>query len=296
MLTQLFPRRWTGALTAALVLCPAAAAQAPFSLTSQPSGSAPLLQREHWLAGLVNSDTLAAQAGSARVRMFRMMPGYIADPVGLTGLDGDEEVAKHDPVAQRMMARNPLDGPEANWLQVSIGQDNPYFDLRRPGDPGGLGYHRLYSQVQLADWGSTTICLNLSAVTPAGQQDGGLQNGPTVLTPGLGVFQDLGNGLALQGYVGHNVRASMNNDFNENALKWGMGFQCPVPGLTSKLQDQGVFFFMQALATYNYEGYRPNGRPTNWEFVPGVHYRFSSNCWMSLGASRNGLLTCSWQF
>jgi hypothetical protein len=53
---------------------------------------------------------------------------------------------------------------------------------------------------------------------------------------------------------------------------------------------------MQALAQYNYEGYRPDGRATNWEFVPGVHYRFNNNCWMSLGASKHGLFTCSWQF
>jgi hypothetical protein len=296
MNTALPFRRWSWALAAALATCPAAAAQqAPFLLTDKQDGSEPLLRREHWLAGLVTPATLAAQpsTGSARVRMFRMLPGYSSDAVGLYGLD--DNVPGDDPVVKSLLTRNPLDGPESNWLQISIGQDNPYFDLRRPGDPGGVGYHRLYTQMQLADWGSTSICLGLQAVTPAGQQDGGYQNGPTVLTPGLAVFQDLGNGLALHGFVGHDVRASMNSDFNENALRWGMGFQCPIPGLTTQ-QDRGFFLFMQALADYNYEGYRPNGRATNWEFVPGVHYRFNNNCWMSLGASRRGLLTCSWQF
>ena len=39
-----------------------------------------------------------------------------------------------------------------------------------------------------------------------------------------------------------------------------------------------------------------DGREMGWEFVPGVHWRLSDNFWMSLGAARRGMFTCSWQF
>jgi hypothetical protein len=280
------------ALAAALVVGPSASAQAPAVALPVPDNAQPLLRREHWLAGLMPPSGYVPGSNTARVFMPGMMPGFISSsPIGMIP---DEDVYPPDDPGTAVVARSPLEGSEPDWVRVDIGRDNPLFDLRRPGDPGGVGYYRLFSQMQVADWGSTSVCLGLQAVTPAGQKDGGLQNGPTVLTPGLSIFQDLGNGTALQGYVGHELRPRM-NDFDENTLKWGVGFQCPVPLLNSRT-DQGLFFYMQALAHYNYEGYRPDGRATTWEFVPGVHYRFNSNCWMSLGASKHSLLTCVFQF
>jgi hypothetical protein len=141
------------------------------------------------------------------------------------------------------------------------------------------------------------VCLNLQAVTPAGLQSGGVQDGPTVLTPGLGLFQELGFGTALQGFVGQHITTNTRAaDPTWHALHYGMGIQCPLLGPDSS-REQGLFLFMQALGSYQYDpDYRPNGRANNWEFVPGVHWRVSDKCWMSLGASRNTMFTCSWQF
>ncbi len=291
MVLRLIFRPWSWALTTALAVCPAAAAQVPaLSLDTLDSGQ-PLLRREHWMAGLMPPSGYVPPSNTARVQMLGMMPGFISNPIGMIP---DEDDYPPDDPGTAVLKRSPLEGSEPDWIQVAIGRDNPLFDLRRPTDPGGVGFYRLYSQMQLADWGSTSVCLGLQAVTPAGQQYDGLNNGPTVLTPGLSIFQDLGNGTALQGYVGHDLRPQL-TDLNENTLKWGVGLQCPMPVLNNRA-DQGLFLFMQALAQYNYEGYRPDGRATSWELVPGVHYRISSNCWMSLSASRSGLFTCSWQF
>jgi hypothetical protein len=60
--------------------------------------------------------------------------------------------------------------------------------------------------------------------------------------------------------------------------------------------DQGLYVFLQALGRYQYEADARTGRAANWDLVPGVHFRLSDKCWMSLGASRNGLFTCSWRF
>ena len=74
----------------------------------------------------------AASANTARanrIRLFRITPGFLSDPVGLT--DPDEQAAPDDPA-----------DPAPDWLTVTMGPDNPFFDLRRPGDPGASAITR----------------------------------------------------------------------------------------------------------------------------------------------------------
>jgi hypothetical protein len=216
-----------------------------------------------------------------------MMPGFLSDPPvpgsGQTPLPSDP-------------ATGPAPGGEATpgRVNVVVREDNPYFDLRQPDDPGGVGFHRLHSQLQLLESGTTSVCLNLQAVAPAGSASGGAPDGPTVFTPGLAVFQELGGGTALQGFVGQHIWANGAGEPPGQSVQYGMGVQWPVLGLGGR--EQGLYLFMQALGRYQYEGERLSGRAANWEFVPGVHWRVHEKCWFSLGASRTSLLTCSWQF
>jgi hypothetical protein len=228
----------------------------------------------------------------ARFRLFRMLPGFLSDPPGLDG--GDDPVSPNDPAASLFSAKD-ADGPA--WIQVALGSDNPFFDFRWRGDPGGVGYYKMHSQVQLLDSGSTSLCLNCQAFTPAGLDSGGVGEGPTVITPAIGVFQELGGGTALQGFVGSNIRAAPRwTDRLDSGFHYGMAWQCPVPGLVNPADNRGVYLFMQALGRYRYEGEGAPGRAAVWEFMPGVHWRVGDSCWLSIGAFRSSLLTCSWRF
>jgi hypothetical protein len=287
--------RWRCYFVLALVgaaLPPGAArAQGPF-VTSSDWWAQPSLGRDMvsaiWKGESPQAPTPPGR--SVRFRMFGMVPGFINGPVGL---DSDDDPAVNDdPFARAVMGQ----GDNApGGLQLSMGNDNPYFDLRRPTDPGGLGFFRVYSQLQLFDTGTTSVALNLQAVTPAGQQFGGLNEGPTVLTPGVSVFQELGLGTALQGFVGQNIRTAQRpNDPFGRDLKCGLGVQCPV--LEFGGRDRGLYLFLQALGQYYYGDDRPANCGPALQFVPGVHWRCGEKCWFSLGASRYSLLTCSWQF
>jgi hypothetical protein len=225
---------------------------------------------------------------SARFRMFGMVPGFINDPLGL---DSDDDPAmKDDPVARLIP-----DPGDASGVQISMGNDNPYFDLRLPGDPGGVGFFRLHSQMQLLETGKTSVCLNLQAVTPAGPQYGGANEGPTVLTPGVSLFQELGLGAALQGFVGQNIRAVVHpSDPYGRDLQYAMGVQYPL--LEFGGSDRGVYLFLQALGRYYYETDRLYNRAPDCSLIPGVHVRVNEKCWFSVGAARFRLFTCSWQF
>jgi len=221
-----------------------------------------------------------------------MMPGFFADPVGLDS--GDDPVTVGDPAASQSGSK---DGDGLGRIQVLMGNDNPFFDFRWRGDPGGVGFYKMHSQVQLLDSGCTSVCLNCQAVTPAGLEAGGVGDGPTVVTPALGLFQELGWGTALQGYVGTNLRTAPHvADRLDGGYHCGVSWQCPLPGLVSTDEKTGVYVFMQALGRYRYEGDSQQGRPAVWEFVPGIHWRIAESCWMSVGGTRNSLLTCSWRY
>jgi hypothetical protein len=115
------------------------------------------------------------------------------------------------------------------------------------------------------------------------------------LQPNIAWFHDLGEGTALQGFVGQHIQA--NGRWRENldrSLRCGVAWQYPL-FLPEKCSQQGVYFFVQGMAGYRSDFDRP-GRSAAWEVVPGIHWHVSSNCWMSLGGSRYGLFTCSWQY
>jgi hypothetical protein len=239
-----------------------------------------------------------ARSSSNRIRLFRIQPGFLSDPVGL---DSDETPAD---------GKEPEPDSSPDWFTVSFGNDNPYFDFRRKGDPGGLGYYRVSSQVQLLDSKSTACSLALLGVTPTGQEENGVSNqgGPTVVTPALSVFHALNEGLALQGYVGKHVLLQPGGSAPvQQDLRCGMAVQKALtPARTGSEAPLGnVYLSVGALGSYRSDPDRP--RPVYLEVVPGVHWKMTENCWLSGGVSvpvgpsrteTGGLwqLTCSFKF
>jgi hypothetical protein len=278
----------SGVLSSGIRVCADDQAAPPPPPSPVDAGQKPLMSREVANAltcPLPVSDDAASAGRASRFRPFRMMPGFLTE---LPGLNTDD-----DPAADAAAARD-TDGP--SWIQVNMGSDNPYFDFRVPGDPGGVGFYKVHSQVQLLDSGSTCLCFNCLAVTPAGLEAGGVADArPTVITPGLGVFQELAWGTALQGYVGTNVRtASHWADRVDGNYQCGISWQCPL--FVSSDDKTGLYVFMQALGRFRYEADSQTGRPAVWEFAPGIHWRIADSCWMSLGLMRSSLLTCSWRY
>jgi hypothetical protein len=246
-----------------------------------------------WQHSLVGADVTAALNGvgedvemtattrTQRIPMFRMLPGFLVDPPDLNVMDDPSDSTS----ATNTTSDNSVDG-----FILNFGDDNPYFDPRRPGDPGGVGFVRVHSQVQVLDSGNTSVCFGLRAWTPAGLEAGGVQNGATVFAPGVGIFQDLGAGSALHGFVDQNLHSCC----RQGPIHCGMAVDCPLTAADNPA-NPGVFVFVQALGTLD-NGVDRQGRPMNWELVPGVQWRLSDSFSMSLGASRSSMLTCWWHF
>jgi len=252
----------------------------------------PALPPSCWMA----PPTLPPQ--SPPVHFFMMQPAFLYEPIGLETVDGS--VAADAP-----QAIDP-DAELASRLQVSIGNDNPFFDFRSPDNPGGVGYYRLHAQYQMVDAATMSCIVGLQAVTPAGLEADGLARGPTVLRPNLAWWQDLGGGTGLHGYLCKDVvpGGAVLDRFEQGyrcGLAWASVLPDPIP------DGVGTFhFFMEALARYQPDSF--NGqRPPAWEVLPGLNWQMNDSCWMSgavvlpVGPARadnTGLwqLTCWWKF
>ncbi len=238
----------------------------------------------------------AASAGAARanrIRLFRIAPGFLSDPVGLA----DPDEAPGDDAADA--------GPD--WLTVTMGPDNPFFDLRQPGDPGGVGYYKVNTQVQLFDTPSTGCAVSCQAVKPAGRDNDGLDDGPTVVSPSFSLFHALDDGTAIQGFVGKHVSLNSTSTGQlDQSVQYGMAVQRPI--LPAGPDGSGnVFVFVEALGRYRYDTTTVStGTPNGLEVLPGLHWQMAPNWWMSGGVVlpvntapttvNQWQITCSFQF
>jgi hypothetical protein len=248
-----------------------------------------------------------------RIRLFRIAPGFLSDPVGL-----DEDRPFADPVVPSFNALamgtpyvpKPPDDAGPDWLNLTIGRDNPFFDIRRPGDPGGVGYYKLASQMQLLDTRSTAFTLGLQAVKPAGLDVAGLEDGPIVVSPSLCLFHELDNGMVIQSFVGKNVDLNNTNSTlrvggrMNNKVQYGVSLQQPLFEPTPD-NTNNWYVFVEALGRYHYHATASGSPPALWDVLPGVQWRLTDTMSLTGGlvvplGNRNDpghwQFTCSFQF
>ena len=182
---------------------------------------------------------------------------------------------------------DPTDSPAAaddsgpDWLQVTAGNDNPFFDLRSPGDPGGIGFYKLHTQVQLFDSPNTGCAIAVQAVTPAGRESDGVDDGQTVVSPAVSLFHSLDDGTAIQGFVGKNVNVGSHwSGQLSQSVRYGMAVQRPLLPAGPN-GDANFYVFMEALGHYRYDAVSNPGSPnTVWRCCPAsiIVWRRTGGC------------------
>jgi hypothetical protein len=253
------------------------------------SAAPPLVLRDLNLWAAAAADPAAPAPRTPRIRLPRMPLTSLGDPLGLID-DGTNPPTDAD--------------VEVIPLQVSMGEDNPFFDFRRRGTPGGVGYYKVHTQWQFFDTGKTDCLFSFQVVRPAGLESNGVSEGPSFVSPALTVFHDLGDGSALHGFVGTDIRANSTwRDGLGDKIRYGVAVQQPLSTLVTD-PGKGLFLFLEAQGNLSD---RDQGVSRSWELVPGLHYRMSESWWMSggllvpVGPTRYGSpghwhLSCSWQY
>ncbi|MGH7174033.1 MAG: hypothetical protein ACRELF_07435 [Gemmataceae bacterium] len=240
-----------------------------------------------------------------RLRLFRFASGFLSDPLGMQ--DDDYElpgVPKMPGANLAGAAAETNDGPE--WIQLGMGADNPFFDLRRPGDPGGVGYYRVNTQVALLDSATTSCTFGVQAVAPGGIQFAGVPNGPTVLSPAFGVFHALSNSLGLQGFVSKNFALSNADGVStlQRNVQCGLAVQRPI--VTEGPDSlRNLFFTVGALGQLS-SGLDAFKLPSSYDMLPGLQWHVNDNWWVSSavfvpvgpvhGTANQWQLTCSLRY
>lgn len=256
------------------------------------------------VSGLLDPASAATPISrTPRLRLFRITPGFLADPLGMHDDDSSGLPGCMSNLPQTGLIQTaPDSGPE--WIQIGMGSDVPYFDLRRPGDPGGFGYYRVNTQMALLDSPTTSFSVGVQAVTPAGAQFGGVPDGPTVVIPAFSVFHTLNDRLAFQGFVSKNMPISDAAAPLQRNVQYGLALQRPL------LADgpeglRNLFFSVGALGQLAPERVSLRLVP-QWDVLPGFQWHVNDNWWLSsavlmpFGALRTApgqwQLTCSLQF
>jgi hypothetical protein len=254
---------------------------------------------------LLDSAPSATPIGrTPRLRLFRFTPGFLADPLGMHDDDSSGLPGSTLNLPQTgFMQTAPDNGPE--WIQINMGSDVPYFDLRRPGDPGGFGYYRVNTQMALLDSPTTSCSFGVQAVTPAGTQFGGVPDGPTVVIPAFGVFHAINDRLAFQGFVSKNMPISdaAAAPLQRN-VQYGLALQRPL--LAEGPEGfRNLYFSVGALGQLAPERDSLRVLP-KCDVLPGFQWHVNDNWWLSsavlmpLGPVRTApgqwQLTCSLQF
>lgn len=232
------------------------------------------------------------------VHFFLMQPGFLYAPLGL---DDDDDT----PDTSSTPAYLDPDADLTARFQVSLGNLNPFFDFQSADNPGKFGYYQLHAQYQVVNDVNKSLCLGLQAFTPAGLESEGLAHGPTVFRPSLSWWQDVGDGVGLNGFVCKSVLSDPRLfDRIERGYRCGLALAQPLTD-TQPVLPGTVHFFMEALANYQPTTFTGQ-RPPSWEVLPGLHWQLHENCWVSgaivlpVGPARNDdclwQLTCWWKF
>ena len=239
-----------------------------------------------YLSALVASaDPVNTSPRPSRVRFFGMASALPTDPLGI---DQDD----FDPANPGVPLSTP--GPDTedtcDWFTVAIGNDNPNLEFRQHGDPGGVGFYRMATQLQVVDAPSSACSVGFQAFTPAGLAQGGLAYGPTTFCPNLALCQELIDGLAIHGFVGENIQLDQQlaGQFHQR-IQYGLALHQPLFPETPD-QPENVYVFVQALGRYRFDaspvssGYY--GAPAaNLEILPGLHWKAGDNMWWSGGVA-----------
>ena len=162
-------------------------------------------------------------------------------------------------------------------IEPSVSSVSPHKEHR---DRSGFGDTALITKLMLLETRNTTLISILETKFPTGNDDRELGSGMTTLGPGIGIWRDLGNRFALQGFLGLDipVGGKSEEDFDTEVL-YGVALTKTV---TSKETPYwGNLTFFTELNGTSEMGAKDD--KTVVSVLPGVRWKIGHEVWFMSG-------------
>jgi hypothetical protein len=292
---MIFRSKWLFSLALGFACCASAVGQTTTLAQSIDFQSDSSLRQE--FNQILSHSDPSYLSRSDRIHLFNMPSALPGDPIGMMPDTDFSSSSFADPSESN-------DGID-DRVQLTLGEDNPFFDLRRHGDPGGVGFYRLYSQMPVFDSQKWSMALVFQGVTPAGLEAEGVASGPTILMPSITGFYETSPGAGIHFFAGKDFEAhsgwtgSLHRD-----LRYGMALQSAAPAVNDAFL-RGFHLYLEALGRYRMDDTN-SPAPPRMDLLPGLHWQLADNWWMTGGMlmplcpqhidGHLWQLTCFWRF
>jgi hypothetical protein len=147
-------------------------------------------------------------------------------------------------------------------------------------DHSGFGDTSLIARIMLMETRNTTVLSILDLKLPTGDEDLGLGSGMTTITPGIGVWRDLGGRYALHGFFGLDIPVGGKSDEDpDTTVVYGTA-------ITKTVTPKDTPFFGNLTFFVEFNGSSDIGTDNDTTVVsilPGVRWHLGHEFWVMPG-------------
>ncbi|MEK7776570.1 MAG: transporter [Planctomycetota bacterium] len=170
--------------------------------------------------------------------------------------------------------------PISRRLLIEVEPSIVSISPRNGNNHSGLGDTSLVTRVMLFETRNTTLLSLLNVKFPTGNEGLGLGSGMTTISPGIGMWRDLGGHFALHGFLGFDIPSGgKSNDAPDTTVNYGAA-------LTKTVTPKDTPFFgnLSFFVECNGSSYRGNnGDTTVVSILPGARWNLGHEFWLMPG-------------
>lgn len=170
--------------------------------------------------------------------------------------------------------------PISRRLLIEVEPTIVSISPKNDSDHSGLGDTSFITRVMLMETRNTTLLSLLDVKIPTGNEDLGLGSSMTTISPGVGMWRDLGGHFALQGFLGLDIPAGGKSDEDpDTTVNYGAA-------LTKTVTPKDTPFFGNLTFFVEFNGSSDmgsNGDTTVVSFLPGARWNLGRDFWLMPG-------------
>ena len=170
--------------------------------------------------------------------------------------------------------------PISRRLLIEVEPTIVSISPKNDNNHNGFGDTSFITRVMLLETRNTTLLSLLDVKIPTGNEDLGLGSGMTTISPGIGMWRDIGGHFALHSFFGLDIPSGgKSNDDPDTTVNYGAA-------LTKTVTPKDTPFFGNLTFFVEFNGSSEvgsNGDTTVVSILPGARWNLGHNFWLMPG-------------